>query len=58
MMEYVLTGLVGISGLAFVLGVASALSGASLAGIPPVAYSRACTNLALIAIALAVCFQS
>ncbi len=55
-MQNVLIALVGLSGLGFVLAVASALMRTPIAGIAPEGFSRACTNLALIAIALAVCF--
>lgn len=57
-MRNVLVGLVGLSGLAFVLAVSSGLLGTTIGGIAPEGFSRACTNLALIAIALAVCFKS
>ncbi len=53
----VFVGLVGLSGLAFVLAVGSALLAIPIGGIAPEGFSRACTNLAVIAIALAVCFR-
>jgi hypothetical protein len=57
-MQNVLVGLVGLSGLAFLLAVAGAGLATTIAGITAEGFSRACTNLALIAIALAVCFGS
>ncbi len=57
-MRNVLVGLVGLSGLAFVLAVSSSGLGINIGGIAPEGFSRACTNLALIAIALSVCFKS
>ena len=48
--------LVGLSALGFILAVISALIvGSPIMGISPEGFSRACTNLALIAIALIVC---
>ncbi len=44
-------GLIGLSTLGFVLAVIAAFTG-SILTIPPEAFSRACTNLALIAIAI------
>ena len=54
--QNVLIGLVGLSGLAFVLAALSVLMGTPIARVAPEGYSRACSNLALIAIALAVIF--
>ena len=55
-MQNVLIGLVGLSGLAFVLAALSVLTRTPIAGVAPEGYSRACSNLALLAIALAVIF--
>lgn len=44
--------LVVLAALGFVLAVISSLMGRTLVGVSPEAYSRACTNLALIAISL------
>lgn len=44
-------GLIGLSALSFVLAVIAALTGAVLT-IQPESFSRACSNLALIAIAI------
>ena len=49
--------LIGLSVLGFVLAVISNLLVGSVAGVSPEGFSRACTNLALIAIALAVWFK-
>ncbi len=56
--QNVFIGLIGLSGLAFVLAAASVLLRTPIAGVAPEGFSRACSNLALIAIALAVCFGS
>ncbi len=58
-MEMIIKGLIGLSALAFVLAVigAAVLSGPIL-GIHPEGFSRACTNLALLAIALSVTGQN
>lgn len=44
--------LIGLAALAFVLAVISSLTGESIVKTPAEAFSRASTNLALIAIAL------
>ncbi len=58
-MEMIIKGLIGLSALAFVLAVigAAVLSGPIL-GIHAEGFSRACTNLALLAIALSVTGQN
>jgi hypothetical protein len=50
-------GLVILSALGFVLAVAGSLLQMNILRIPPEAFSRACSNLALVAIAMAVCFK-
>ena len=50
--------LVGLSILAFVLAVIAALVLTPLMHVSAEGYSRACTNLALIAIALSICFRA
>ena len=50
-------GLIGLAGLGFLLAVTTSIFTGSIMGVPPEAFSRACNNLALIAIALAVCFK-
>ena len=52
-MSNLLKALVGLAALAFVLAVVTHFTGALLETSPE-AYSRACTNLALLAIALVV----
>jgi hypothetical protein len=44
--------LIALSALGFVIAVVGALLGLSIMGVAPEGFSRACTNLALIAIAL------
>ena len=53
-MENILKGLIGLSALAFVLAVVSSVTSYFILDVSPEAYSRACNNLALLAIALAV----
>jgi hypothetical protein len=57
-MEIMIRGLIGLSALAFVLAVASVLvfSG-NILGIHPEGFSRACNNLALLAIASSVALR-
>lgn len=50
-MEILIKALTGASALAFALAVGTKLSGVFVLGVPPEAYSRACTNLALVALA-------
>jgi hypothetical protein len=49
--------LVGLAALAFVLAVVTAFTG-RLMHVHPEGFSRACSNLALLAIALLVAFES
>jgi hypothetical protein len=57
-MEIMIRVLIGLSALAFVLAVVGAVvfSG-KMVGIPPEAFSRACSNLALLAIASSVALR-
>lgn len=48
--------LIGFSALGFVLAVIGVLVGGPILGVSPEGFSRGCSNLALIAIALAVWF--
>ena len=47
--------LIGLSAIAFLLAVISVLVTGPMMGITAEAFSRACTNLALIGIAMSVC---
>jgi hypothetical protein len=49
--------LIALAGLAFVLAVVGAFAG-RLMNVHPEGYSRACSNLALLAIALVLTFDS
>ena len=51
-MENVTKGLVALAALTFVIGVLAGLTGGVLMGYPAESFSRACDNLALVAIAL------
>ena len=53
-MDIILKILIGLSALAFALAVICSVTQCYLLGISPEAFSRACNNLALLAIALAV----
>ena len=53
-MSNAMKGLIGPSGLAFLLAVIATFLAGSIMGITAEAFSRACSNLALIAIALTV----
>ncbi len=53
-MANVVKGLIVLSGLGFLLAIVVAVVTGSIFGITAEGFSRACTNLALIAIALAV----
>ena len=53
----VLTGiLIGLSALAFILAVVASKFTGHILGVNPEAFSRACSNLALIAIALLLAY--
>ncbi|MFQ5720634.1 MAG: hypothetical protein ACE5IK_13930 [Acidobacteriota bacterium] len=56
-MQALIKGLVGLSALAFLLAVVASLFTGDLAGIPPESFSRACSNLALVSIALTLGFS-
>lgn len=53
-MSTVVKALIGLSALAFVLAVVGAIFVGRIMGIPPESFSRACSNLALLAIAVGV----
>ncbi len=57
-MDSVFKGLIAVAGLAFALAIiGSIVFSGPILGTPPEAFSRACTNLALLAIAWAVCVE-
>ena len=56
-MSKLIIGLVILSGVAFVLAVIGSFFNFDILRISPEAFSRACSNLALIAIALSVCIK-
>ncbi len=57
-MQNIINGLIGLSVVAFLLAVIEVLFGVSIMGIQPESFSRACTNLALIAIAMSMCCKA
>ena len=56
-MSKVIWILTGLSALGFVLAVIGTLLNVNIIRVSPEAFSRACSNLALIAIALGVCLK-
>jgi hypothetical protein len=56
-MSKLLMGLIILSVIGLVLAAAGSFLGLNVIGVSPEAFSRASNNLALIAIALAVCFK-
>ncbi len=56
-MQKLIMALIGLSALAFLLAVISVLVTGPIMGISPEGFSRACTNLVLIGIALSVSFK-
>jgi hypothetical protein len=56
-MSIIVKGLILLSMLAFVLAVIGAIFGIPIIGERPEGFSRACNNLALIAIALIIGFK-
>ena len=59
MMQNIINVLIGLSIIAFLLAVITVLvSNPIIMGIQAEAFSRACSNLALIAIALSVCCKA
>ena len=57
-MSYILKVLVGLSIIAFFIAVFGSVFRFDFLGTDPEGYSRACNNIILIAIALAVCFKT
>ena len=56
-MQYITKVLIGLSAIAFLLAVIGTLFSFPIMGVAPEAFSRACTNLALIAIGWSICFK-
>ena len=56
-MANILKGLIYLAALGFVLAVVGTFTGSALLGVVPEAFSRACSNLALIAIALSLVYK-
>jgi len=56
-MSYILKGLIALSIIAFLIAVFGSVFNFEFLGVDPEGYSRACSNIALIAIALAVCLK-
>ncbi len=53
-MQNIAKGLIGLAALAFLLAVIGSLFTGAIVGVAPEAFSRACTNLALIGIGVAL----
>ena len=56
-MSYILKTLVALSVIAFLIAVYGSVFNFDFLGVDPEGYSRACNNIILIALALAVCFK-
>jgi hypothetical protein len=56
-MQNIIKALIGLSILAFVIAVLGSVFNFDLLGVDPEGYSRACSNIALVAIALALAFK-
>jgi hypothetical protein len=56
-MANIIKGLIGVSAFAFVLAVIGSIFHINFIGVPPEAFSRACNNLVLMAIALTLSFK-
>ena len=56
-MQTLIKVMVGLAALGFILAVVAALTGFNVLGVAPEAYSRSCTNLALLAIAFSLVFK-
>ena len=56
-MAKIIMGLIVLAGVGFILAIIGTLLQTAILEVSPEAYSRACGNLALIAIALAVCLK-
>jgi hypothetical protein len=56
-MQNIIKVLIGLSILAFIIAVLGSVFNFDLLGVDPEGYSRACSNIALVAIALALAFK-
>ena len=56
-MANILKGLISLAALGFVLAVIGTLTDSFILGVAPESFSRACSNLALIAIALSLVYK-
>ncbi len=50
--------LISLAGVAFLLAVVGSFMGTTIMGLGPEGYSRACTNLALLAVGVAMSWKS
>ena len=57
-MSHVPKALVALAGLAFVLAAVGAFMGQTIMGMGPEGFSRACTNLALLAMGVSLAWNS
>ena len=57
-MSNLIKTLIGLSVIAFIIAVLGSVFNFDLLGVDPEGYSRACNNIALIAIALALAFRN
>lgn len=57
-MSHLLRALVALSVISFLIAVFGSVFNFDFLGVDPEGYSRACNNIILIALALAVCFKA
>ena len=57
-MSNIIKTLIALSIIAFIIAVFGSIFNFDLLGVDPEGYSRACTNIVLIAIALAISFKT
>jgi len=56
-MDGIAKACVGLAALAFVGALVTSFTVGPLMGLPPESFSRACTNVALLALCLFICFK-
>ena len=56
-MQNIAKGLIGLAILAFLLAIIGTVFTGAILRVPPEAFSRACTNLALVGIGVAMVFK-
>ena len=57
-MSFLAKGLIGLAAIAFAFAVVAAITPRTIMGIPAEGFSRACSNLALLGLAVAYVFRA